>query len=389
MTICQSCATVCHSGHKYFEVDDLVGQNFICECAKVSHKAPSPSDVPKPPEKKVISKKVTMQMHSTCPFMEITRLSNNIKRYAKDGKVICPFCMIVCMRKEECLACSPKECNAKEHYIDAYESKEYKNEDCHCFQVLKEERHLSVQNIDNLIKFFKEPTNKYVCDTYKLAYFFLSNETCFKYWESVVFNNEMMYDSMQSFDYLNQKDESSQYVKSCRLLNTINKHVVHKNYIELINKDFTLEFQFNFVNDLFSTIEVRDDIFAKYKHLNLKILRKCFILPKLKYLFYDVIQVDYNTNAFHRTLFKPHISIFFDATGLNEKRFFNFLNKIIESINRYFTKVSEDEINTLLKEYLKFLRLIFNFRLERNLRVKIIKELYKTLEIISSKVCLK
>ncbi len=381
MIICHSCAINCHNGHKYF-VDDSVGQNFICECAKISHKTEGNNESVDPKKKQSISKKSTINMHSNCPFMEISNRSKMMKTYNKEGNTICPFCMIICIKKEQCHECK-SECKSKEHFLDPFEQSENVIDRCLCYQTTNEERHLSVQNIDNLIKFFENPSNSLVCDPFKLAYMFMTDDICFKYWESVFTINEGLSESIRNKELLKQKGEFFQYVKSCRLLNTINRYIIKKNYIEINHTEFTLNFQFNFLLDLFSAPEIRNSFFIKYKYFNLKIFRKCFILPKMNYLFYDIFQVDYNTNAIHRTLFKPNIEVFFKEIGIEASRFYDLLDNILESINRYYTKVSEEEINILLKEYIRFLRLIFNFHVERSIRFKIVKELYKTLEMIS------
>lgn len=381
MVICHSCALNCHNGHKYF-VDDSIGQNFICECAKISHKTEGYTQEPNQKIKYSILKKNTFNLHSNCPFMEISNSSKMMKTFSKDGNSICPFCMIICVKKEHCHECKG-DCKLKEHYLDPFERNEPNLDKCDCFQITLEERHLSVQNIDNLIKFFENPCNTFVCDPYKLAYMFMTNEICFKYWESIYSVNEGLSDNIRTKRVLNKLGEYFQYVKSCRLLNVINRHIIKKNYIGINHKQFTLMFQFNFLLELFSTPEIRNGIFIKYKYFNLKILRKCFILPRINYLFYDIFQIDYNTNALHRTLFKPNIDLLFKETGIEPESFYDLLDKILDSINRYFTKVSEEEINVLLKEYLRYLRLIFNFKVERPIRFRIVKELYKTLEVIS------
>ena len=386
MIICHSCAKNCHNGHTYFE-DDTIKHNFICQCAKMSHNykaADTPNYIINSTFSK-ISKKFNNQ-HSSCHFIQISNSNCNMKVFKRKNKIVCSFCLINCMKKvmEMCELC-PKECLGNKSCYEKDVVLNLESEVCCCNDITTEEKHLVVQNIDNIIKFFRNDHHRWVCDPYKLAYLFMSNDVCDIYRENVYLENQKIIDLIDENQYLNQNEESHLLIKSCRLFNTINRIAIKKNYIEVNHKDFTLDKIFSFLNKLFTTIEIKNDIFIKYKYLNLKILRKCFILPKLRFLFYDVIDIDNNTNPLHRILFKPNISLLFKKINIQDKKFYDLLSKIQESIINYNTKVGEDELNIFIKEYLRYLRLIFNFRVDKTFQIKVIKDLLKLLEMISSK----
>lgn len=135
---------------------------------------------------------------------------------------------------------------------------------------------------------------------------------------------------------------------------------------------------------MFTTVEIKDDIFHKYKLYNLKVFRKFFLMPKIKTLIFQSLQIDYNINTMHRLIFMKDIREFFIATNLEMENFFKFLTRISNSIVNYFTKISEEELNKLIKEYLRFIYIIINYKMPREKILMILNDLYLITDLISS-----
>ena len=107
-------------------------------------------------------------------------------------------------------------------------------------------------------------------------------------------------------------------------------------------------------------------------------------MPKIKGLIFHNLQIDYNLNTFHRLIFMKDVRIFFEMIGIESGKFFSFLNKISNSIGSYFIKVTEDDLNKLIKEYLRYIYILVNYKVERSSMMQILEDVYYIVEMVSS-----
>jgi len=317
-----------------------------------------------------------------CPFLDIMKQLKCSTVFVFNGKNLCPICLLFCVNRYCKLNCF--SCNDIFHHIKSFNCEEINQEslvECNCDEIDDKECHQATQNLELLKRFFKSQEASHLVHIRKLIYVFLTNDKVYKYWEIVSTYNHSIYLALQNNNYSKfQIEESINYTKSVNLLLNIAKRLKTE-YMEIVNDYLTFEVQFKFLNELFSTSERKKDLFCLYKTNNLKIFRKFFILPRLKYLFYSYIECDSNTNTFHRLILQPHIEDFLSDVGLKYEEFFTFLNKIYFSIINYFYKFNEDDMNSLIKEYLRYVRIVLNYKIDKDLTIQLINHIYKICEL--------
>jgi len=386
LLVCESCAKKCHEGHKCVE-EDNPSQNFICNCAKLGHKTKTlkfTTQYLKAFVEDFKNEKLNnfRKTRVKCAFLDIMKQLQFSSVFVFNGKNLCPVCMLFCVNRHSNL-------NDWHHYdmslylksLNSEKINQESLEECKCDEINDREYHQSTQNSELLKRFFTSQEASHLVHLRKLIYVFLTNDKVYKYWEIVSTYNHSIYLGLQNKNYIKfQVEESIHYIKSLNLLLNIAKRL-KADYMEIVNDYFTFEVQFKFLNELFSSSERKKDLFCLYKISNLKIFRKLFILPRLKYLFYMNVKCDCNTNTFHRLILQPHLEDFLSEIGLQFEEFFSLLNKIYSSIINYFYKFNEDDINSLIKEYLRYVRIVLNYKIDKDLIIQLINHIYKICEL--------
>lgn len=383
LKICEKCINSCHKGHAFFQLESTNG-HFVCDCARLDHFAESNKDVKvgkdykKFMKKPTLTKPITEEVYS-CKFLELFQLSNLSSSYTLNESIICPICAVICVNRD-CSRCVTV-CEVPEHYLE----KRYilnKNEICSCEQVIKNKKHQPFQNIEHLRTFFKDPISTGITNLIRVSEVLLNNKNNYHYWEVIYETNKAIMETKKTLKYQNQ--ESLQYVKSCLLMIELNKYVFKNCYIEITSQKLNKEFFFSTLKTLFNTVEIKDDAYSKYKYLNMKIFRKYFIMPKVKNSLISNIQFDYNTNPFHRMLLIKSTQEFFSLIKISKADFFSLLDKMATSILNYITKINDEEVNKLFKEYLRWIIVLIDFRLSRQELVSVLDKIDSIISEITS-----
>ena len=362
--MCESCGINCHKGH----LDNMMIQeekeykSFFCECAKNNHIS----------QKKEENEHKTLERTSKgCELIQFMNFSKIKWYWQKNNNIIFHVCYnhqsipkneyvnVIINKLNPDLKCS---CESSDHH--------FKRDNPLLFLLEKKSETLNVDQICHAL--ISEPS---------LSKFFVDiiNEKTTDIRKKISFNN---YD-----EYQRQKDLL--YNELMRFVNKFAKH----NYRYLPkNIKLHLIFDFQFLEELYSTKEINKDYFAKVKYFALYNFRKLKIMSTIKNKFSSLMGYDKNTTFLHRLLLQENIDDFCNQIDVPYNKLCNLFKKVFHSIVFYSKNLrsgqSEIEFEKvfikLLKENLKYIKLFLNYKLDKDFLNDIILSLNKITENLIS-----
>ena len=428
--ICYICISNCHKGHKYSIPKKVNLKELKCSCSLKDHEV-----------QEIIhnySKVDESFKHLQCPLNEVLH-ETNMKYYyeAPTKDIYCLYCLSSCMDVlpinsfDLTIDIEGKSYNLIEEPLKLYNKKEKSRTliapKCNCRKVdnhdsFERNIYCLTEMIDNIYfdKFYNRiqlpaqiitRTNlmeKYFSVLIKLHQnisFILTNSIENQSEEDILLLKNNKYisytepDNEQDSDHEFQKkiiiiknkyqlkELSPVYLNSIELLKSFER-LFYYDFYNLPNKQLQSSFDLQFLLNLFKIPSIKDDNLFVVKINCLTFFRKFYILPKIKYQNWKNFSNFENTTPFHRLLFRQTFEEFTDCLNISPVDFLNLIDLIYLSIINDESKVKEEEIISLVVEFMEYLLLIITNKFDENdnMIYFFTQKIYSIMEIIYMKV---
>ena len=370
--ICESCAKICHAGHKITKQGSE--KNFVCDCAANGHSVVVAQNRVK------LDKNLRTEESINKSKCNMNKLFGQMKpeHYFSEvgtNNILCFYCIKNCSEKKidedfEMIPSSqfpknPPKCacqNVNDH------GTRLKNLKCFINLLRQEEM---IEDYINLQKLFNN--------------FIISNPTYKNYYKAIIVTTNDIAEKLINNNYFSLQDQSlpSMYISCLDLFVNFGKLIKKNYYLIDINNHLGYSISIDYLMLLFNTIEVKYDFLIYPKIRVLYLFRKFYMLPKINSLGTNIIGWDYNTNPIHRIIFLKPIEELFEKIGISERNFIGLLDKIYVSINSYFDIVDELEYISFIREYLKIVRIMINYRYkDDDLQISLLDKISKIYQLL-------
>jgi hypothetical protein len=363
MIMCQFCATKCHKGHEV-ECDEKEYSSFKCMCANEKHEVG-----------KLISKN-SNHLKEECMYMTIFNQSQ-IKSFYQDPNNdtnrLCFFC---------------KEPNSNLNFqITTLKNDNTLSFGCNCSD---HDSHL-------LFDADKNPYTTSLFGNINLSAHFNQDQITFALIENpnlVSFFLHKLQDKSKDILKMIKDDNYQEYQKERDpLYNSLNRFLVDSckyspHITNLIkNVEFKKCFDFEFLEQIYTTVEISKDYFTRVKFFALHNFRVFHILPRIQNKFSSFIDIAHNTNFFHRLLLQQSIEEFCSQINIKLNIFEKFFRKVVDSTLFYIKNLKssnvgekqEERTKELIGETIQYIKLLINF----NMSIELLSFLADSLENIT------